>query len=305
MSHYAPETPVGLGPEAQAYLQRELDRISAAFNALEAGSKDVINVAPNKPRNGDFRFADGTNWDPGDGRGLYLRDTTYKRLALASEIITPTDEILPGMLFPTIRTTAPAGWLLCDGSEKDATVYVDLFDEMFGDIDNWGRSTKVGDFTADNSTDVLTLNSHGLTDNNVVHMNNTGGGLPAGLSSATKYFIITATTNTFQVSLTSGGSAVDFTTNGTGTHHIYDSFVLPDLRGRNPLGKDNMGGSSANRVTDTEADSLGQSEGAETHALTEAETGTHSHGVTDVGHVHSIQSVTAAVDGVMGSTATS
>jgi microcystin-dependent protein len=42
------------------------------------------------------------------------------------------------------------------------------------------------------------------------------------------------------------------------------TFNIPDLRGRFPLGKDNMGGSSANRVTDAQADTLGGSSGAET-----------------------------------------
>lgn len=37
------------------------------------------------------------------------------------------------------------------------------------------------------------------------------------------------------------------------------SFKLPDLRGRVPLGVDNMGGSSANRTLDTSADTLGLS----------------------------------------------
>jgi microcystin-dependent protein len=46
---------------------------------------------------------------------------------------------------------------------------------------------------------------------------------------------------------------------------------LPDLRGRLPLGMDNMGGSSANRVTDTDADTLGKADGAETVTLTDAE----------------------------------
>jgi len=41
------------------------------------------------------------------------------------------------------------------------------------------------------------------------------------------------------------------------------TFNLPDLRGRFPLGKDNMGGISANRVTNVQADSLGGVEGNE------------------------------------------
>lgn len=55
------------------------------------------------------------------------------------------------------------------------------------------------------------------------------------------------------------------------------TFNLPDLRGRFPLGKDNMGGSSANRVTATEADSLGQGSGEEKHTLTIAEMPSHTH----------------------------
>lgn len=61
--------------------------------------------------------------------------------------------------------------------------------------------------------------------------------------------------------------------NGTTT------FNLPDLRGRFPLGMDNMGGISANRVTATEADNLGQGAGLETHTLTTSEMPSHRHGL--------------------------
>lgn len=55
------------------------------------------------------------------------------------------------------------------------------------------------------------------------------------------------------------------------------TFNVPDLRGRVPLGKDDMGGASADRVTASEADNLGESEGAEDHVLTEAELASHKH----------------------------
>ena len=57
------------------------------------------------------------------------------------------------------------------------------------------------------------------------------------------------------------------------------TFNLPDLRGRMPLGKDNMGGSAANRVTATQAGNLGQASGAQTHTLSVAEMPAHSHGM--------------------------
>jgi microcystin-dependent protein len=42
-----------------------------------------------------------------------------------------------------------------------------------------------------------------------------------------------------------------------------NSFALPDLRGRFPLGLDNMGGPSVNRVTDIAADAIGGNSGVE------------------------------------------
>jgi microcystin-dependent protein len=53
--------------------------------------------------------------------------------------------------------------------------------------------------------------------------------------------------------------------NGTTT------FNVPDLRGRMPLGLDNLGGGSANRVTDAAADTMGGAGGTETHTLTAAQ----------------------------------
>ena len=55
------------------------------------------------------------------------------------------------------------------------------------------------------------------------------------------------------------------------------TFNVPDLRGRIPAGLDNMGSSSANRITSTQADNLGGVIGSEDHTLTLAETPAHRH----------------------------
>lgn len=59
------------------------------------------------------------------------------------------------------------------------------------------------------------------------------------------------------------------------------TFNLPDLRGRVVAGQDDMGGTSANRLTNQSGglngDTLGATGGAETHTLTAAESGLQSH----------------------------
>jgi hypothetical protein len=72
-------------------------------------------------------------------------------------------------------------------------------------------------FTAVAATDIITSAAHGLQTNDLVQLTTTGT-LPAGLSLATDYYVISRTLDTFQLSLTPGGSAVDITDTGTGTH---------------------------------------------------------------------------------------
>ncbi len=75
-----------------------------------------------------------------------------------------------------------------------------------------------------------------------------------------------------------------FTAIGT-TYGVGDgttTFNLPDKRGRVAAGKDDMGGTSANRLTNQSGglngDSLGATGGAETHTLSIAESAAHDHG---------------------------
>lgn len=76
------------------------------------------------------------------------------------------------------------------------------------------------------------------------------------------------------------------------------TFTLPDLRGRVVAGKDDMGGSSANRLTDQtgglDGDTLGDTGGSETHTLTTAQMPEHTHtGTTssDGAHTHTVTAV--------------
>ncbi len=58
--------------DLRLFIQDELQQIKAAIDALAAGHLTETFVAPVKPRNGDLRYFDGTSYNPGSGRGVYI-----------------------------------------------------------------------------------------------------------------------------------------------------------------------------------------------------------------------------------------
>lgn len=86
-------------------------------------------------------------------------------------------------------------------------------------------------FTADAGTDTLTSNAHGLSNGQRVKLT-TSGSLPGGVTTSGRYYVVGATTNTFQLSLTSGGAAIDLTSVGSGTHtwtRVFSNVSIDDL----------------------------------------------------------------------------
>lgn len=70
---YAPGIISTAKPENLNFLiQNELMMIGAAIMQLAEGHIDMCYVAPEKPREGDIRLADGTYWNPGGGKGFYV-----------------------------------------------------------------------------------------------------------------------------------------------------------------------------------------------------------------------------------------
>lgn len=59
-----------------AALERELWRIKATLDAIIDGQAEVLTVAPSKPARGQRAYADGVQWNPGYGRGMYIYDGT-------------------------------------------------------------------------------------------------------------------------------------------------------------------------------------------------------------------------------------
>ena len=149
--------------------------------------------------------------------------------AVTAEKMAPGAAFVTGMVMPYAgaivnQAAAPSGWLLCDGSEQDASVYASLKN--------------------------LLLTTYGAYTN--------GSG-------------------------------------GTGTTH----FRLPDLRGRVIAALDNMGGGSANIITATQGDNLGQVLGTEDHTLTAAQSGLPGHTVSSTLNI-TTANVRAAQSGTSG-----
>lgn len=69
-SYQPGDPPADLG-QMQRFLREELAKLKAATDALADGFAPVVYAPPAKPRDGMLRNADGVQWNPGSGAGLY------------------------------------------------------------------------------------------------------------------------------------------------------------------------------------------------------------------------------------------
>jgi len=86
--------------------------------------------------------------------------------------------------------------------------------------DNWyaSRAYKAVSVTIA-SPAVFTSDGHGLITNDTIKLFTTGA-LPTGLSADTFYYVIYVTDNTFKVSATRDGTAIDTSGAQSGTHYF-------------------------------------------------------------------------------------
>lgn len=70
----AQATPSGNITQLERYVFRELERISNAFQVLNTETNPVptLNAEPAKLKEGLLVIADGVDWNPGSGNGLYI-----------------------------------------------------------------------------------------------------------------------------------------------------------------------------------------------------------------------------------------
>lgn len=80
--------------------------------------------------------------------------------------------------------------------------------------------------TADAGADTLAATSHGLADGDDFLIRSTGT-VPGGLASDTRYWVRDAAANTFKITSTQGGAAIDITDAGSGTITVTKGIPRP------------------------------------------------------------------------------
>lgn len=203
------------------------------------------------------------------------------------------------------------GWLLMNGTGISNTAYFNLFSTVWPTISSSANTAYAphvltwwaggnGNPTVVTSTGVFTLSNHGLGNGTVVYFSSSNGGFPTGLGGIGLvgnfwYYIVNATTNTFQVAATLNGPAMTFTGSGYGTLTVYSQFDA-DARGLVLMGNSYMGNATQARVNDSGSTVNGAGGGSQSSIAS------HTHGVTDSGHSHSVQQ--SAGSGTSGAGAT-
>lgn len=145
---------------------------------------------------------------------------------------------------------------------------------------------------------VVTWIGHGLRTNMPIRFFTTGA-LPTGITAGThggpaagtEYYVKVVNMDTFNIAATPGGANINTSGIQSGAHTATvaphgdgdgaTTFHKPDIRGRVPVGRDDMGGSDANRMTSGGSGILGnvpgRSGGTQTHTLTTGQMPAHTH----------------------------
>ena len=71
---YSPSNVPTNPADLSRFIAVELEKIRNEFTLT--GDYDVLHSAPDKPQVGMVRWADGSDWNPGSGEGLYEYRTT-------------------------------------------------------------------------------------------------------------------------------------------------------------------------------------------------------------------------------------
>jgi hypothetical protein len=184
-----------------AYMAEDSDLWLTYFNKTQLDNfKDKSNV-----------LVEGTENDP---YFSIQRDETIDELTGTIDNLTGTIDMDPTngyIAFPAVEVRA---------GSLGSLYWNEKFYHASDDVEAYTRSgstqAAVEDgtsCTATNATNLFTAAGHGLSNGNRVQIDGTA--VPTGISDAIMYFVVGVAGNDFQVALTSGGSAVTFSDDGT------------------------------------------------------------------------------------------
>ena len=72
VTHYEPGPLPTDSEEFGVYVVTELKRLGDVLFNQATFRLERTHEAPQRPRGGDVRYADGSNWNPGSGEGIYF-----------------------------------------------------------------------------------------------------------------------------------------------------------------------------------------------------------------------------------------
>lgn len=261
------------GVEGQRYMLRITQHASAAKTVAlnTAGGTQFSNTIPSYVVSTDLSSIDVLEFTyHGTAAKYLLADVTQGFQASP----TAAASIAPGLILPYGGITAPAGYLMCDGSAVSRSTYSALFAIL---APTYGTVTMTIA-----SPCVVTLAAHGLQTGDSIYLTTTGA-LPTGLSVNTRYWVVKVDANTFNLatSLANALAGTKINTSGSqsGTHTMKGAqygigdgsttFNVPDMRGNIAVGRN---------VSDTtNFGGLGQTGGEKTHVLSIGELPAHTH----------------------------
>lgn len=133
---------------------------------------------------------------------------------MSADLVIKRNDLLPVLVMVCRDSVGPVDL-------AGATAVFRMVNVLNGSVKVDEDATVISDptFTVNATTNLLNSTGHGLNNADDVTLKSSGS-LPTGLSAQQKYYVINATANTLQLSEMPGGSAVDITDTGSGTHTL-------------------------------------------------------------------------------------
>jgi|GEM_PF-3321187 len=82
-----------------------------------------------------LKESSAATYDTNGARGISAYEVRAFNEILIDATYTPAGVV---RIWPGLKSTIPAGWILCDGSQKSQIVYPDLFAALGGNLSPWG-----------------------------------------------------------------------------------------------------------------------------------------------------------------------